>query len=56
MPIGQPIGPQCLVDEAAEIVEDAVSAVQRDAHVVNVDSRLVHVPAQRKTNAHFVKM
>jgi hypothetical protein len=56
MPIGPQIGPLCLVDEAVEDAENADNAAQRSVHVVNVDSRLVHVPAQRKADAHFVKM
>ena len=59
MLIGQPIGQPHLVGEAAEIVEIAIAADQRDArvhaHVVNAETLLVHALAQRRTDAHFVK-
>ena len=53
-----PIGQQCLVDEAVEDAEDAISAVQSHvhAHVANVECRPIHALAQKRTNAHFVKM
>jgi hypothetical protein len=54
MPIGQP----CLVDEAVEDAEDAISAAQSHVHapVANVECRPVHVPVQKRANAHSVKM
>jgi len=58
MPIGPRIGLLCLVDEAAEDAEDAISAVQSHVHapVANVECRPVHALAQKKANAHSVKM
>lgn len=58
MPIGQLIGQQHLVDEAVEIAEIAIAAVQNHAHVhaVNAEILLTYALAQRETNAHFVKI
>jgi hypothetical protein len=59
MLIGQLIGQQHLVGEAAEIVEIAIAADQRDArvhvHAVNVEILPTYALAQRRTDAHFVK-
>jgi uracil-DNA glycosylase len=56
MPIGQLIGQHHLVDEAAEGAENVVGVVQSHARAVNVETLPTYAPAQRKTNAHFVKM
>jgi hypothetical protein len=51
-----PIGQQCLVDEAVEDAVNAIVAVQSNVHVANAECLLVHVPVQKKENAHFVKI
>jgi hypothetical protein len=53
-----PIGQQCLVDEAVEDAVNAIVAVQGHAHanVANVECRPIHAPAQKRANAHFVKI
>jgi len=60
MPIGQRIGLQHLVDEAVEIAEIAMVVVQNSApvhdHVVNAETLPTHALAQKKVDAHFVKM
>ena len=58
MLIGQPIGQQHLVDEAVEIVDNAIVVNQSrvHAHVVNVECLLIPVRALRKADAHFVKI
>jgi hypothetical protein len=60
MPIGQLIGQQHLVDEAVEIAEIAIAAVQNHAHAhvhaVNAETLLTYALAQRRADAHFVKI
>lgn len=58
MPIGPLIGQHHLVDEAAEIAENVVSVVQNHVpvHAVNAETLPTYALAQRRTDAHFVKM
>jgi hypothetical protein len=51
-----PIGLQHLADKAAADADNAIVAVQRNVHAVNVDNLRPHVPAQNKAVAHFVKL
>ena len=56
MPIGPLIGQHHLVDEAVEGAEDADNVAQRSAHAVNAETLPTYAPAQRRMDAHFVKM